>query len=198
MDVRTRRLIHNWSRQGTFKVASRTKTEDVYGEPAEISAGHLQGGVFSPLLRLAFFNDVHSDLVERRLTAGLPLEAFLDLLFADDLAIMAVAAELGAIGRYARFSAEAAQKGLEMRHLALQRTKTQNILFKPQVVPGGIYRRTDSKVHPPSKNRIREQLEREARNSRSIQKATLDFDPFEPTVAAEEQSDNDEPVVGAV
>ena len=42
-----------------------------------------------------------------------------------------------------------------------------------------MFRRGDTTVIPSTKERIREQLPREARADRTIREAILDFDPFE-------------------
>ena len=46
----------------------------MYSGSQRISARLPQGGVLSPLLWLAFFNEVHNDLEALRREAGLPVE----------------------------------------------------------------------------------------------------------------------------
>ena len=179
VDPYSRRLIHNWLRQRKFRVKTKTPNGDIFGPPTPISAGLPQGGVLSPLLWVLFFNTIHEDLNKLRAEAGLELLQFLDLIFADDITTVVVANTLEEISKLACFTAEAMEKVLKLRYLAIQRSKTQNILFEPNIIPKGLFRRDDRTMVPSTKKRLLEQYRSEATYSALTRDEPLDFDPYE-------------------
>ena len=171
-------------RDRTFRVKYRTTTGVIYSGSQRISAGLPQGGVLSPLLWLAFFNEVHSDLEALRREAGLPVAYFWDLLFADDITIVMIADSLQQCSDNANISAELVYTALKKRHLEIQREKTQSLLLQPDIAPQGVFRRSDRTVVTPTKKRLQEQRTREACHSEAVRATVLDFDPTEdPSIA---------------
>ena len=181
IDPHTRRLTHNWLRGRKFQVKYRTATGEILGAPAEISAGLPQGGVLSPLLWNMFFNDIHAMLTEKREQAGWNIKRFLDLIFADDITTLAVVDTAQMSSEVACFTSETMEVVLRIRHLAMQRSKTQNLLYDPNVAPNGIFRRDDRMVVPSTKKRKMEQWQLEAAHCPSVRNATVEFDPYEET-----------------
>ena len=67
------------------------------------------------------------------------------------------------------------RRGVGKRWLKLQELKTVNILYRPDVLPKGVYRRDPPLSYYTTKTRLRLQYTREAK----ILQNTLDFDPMD-------------------
>ena len=82
-----------------------------------------------------FVRNIRRDLEVRRIAAGLAVERFLDLIFADDVTIWAIADELAISSRLDCFSSEAMERTMEGHHLSLATAEYRNILLCPPVLP---------------------------------------------------------------
>ena len=173
IDVFSRRLIHRWIVGRTFIVKHTAPQGVFYGAKVTITSGLPQGGVLSPLLWLMVFYTLPSDLHKARKERGDDTTAYLDLIFADDVTTIVTAPTLETHQRRSRNNIMDVRAGVGKRLLRLQDTKTVNMLYRPEVLPQGVYRRSPPLSYFTTRTRLRIQFTREARVIADM----LDFDP---------------------
>ena len=175
IDSYTGRLVRHWIIGRTFVVKYRTPQGVFYGQKTPIKAGLPQGGVLSPFLWLMFFNGIHGELKALRELRGEDPSRFVDLVFADDLTTIIFSPELDPLRGYSHGNVDNVRHTMGRRGLNLQDPKTHNILFRPEVLPKGIFRRAPPLSNLSTKVRRRNQYMVEARHSNFL---LTDLDPM--------------------
>ena len=147
------------------------------GSPWKSLLDFRKGGALSPLLWLMYFNDVRSGLVQRRAARGEDLQAFLDLIYADDVTTVITAPRLDTLqGRAARNAADV-KDAMRKGYRNTQDPKTHNIFLQPDITPGRIYTRLPPRSYRTTRTRIRAQLCRDAAARQPILELDLGAPP---------------------
>ena len=176
IDVHTRRIIHNWLSMRTFQVKMATASGTRFSGVYPITKGLPQGGVLSPLLWLIVFNNITDKLRERREQEDEQERGdvrYGDFIFADDVTMVITSSSIEALGRAAARNVEYLRQILQELSLVLSESKSRNLIFHPNLLPNGIFRRTPAWRFPNSKNRL--MLQR--RDAAKLLHTNLDFDP---------------------
>ena len=164
IDAHTRRLIHNWIRGRKFIVKHRTPRGTTMGRHTEITSGLPQGGVLSPVLWLMFFNGVGAELSELRRQRGEEEGTHHDYMFADDLTTVILAPNEPTLQRRAVANAGDVKQVMKKRFLDVQDEKTKNVVYKPEILQEGVYRRAPPLSVLATRTRLQRQYQTEARS----------------------------------
>ena len=144
-------------------------------ESKSISRGLPQGGVISPLMWNLFLNEVADALKVKRSEYNLPVEAFLDVLYADDIATVIWAETEEELAWLAKINLIVVKEVISSLGLSINIKKTRNLRLRPSTLPRGFFRREPTNRFPNTRNRLKRQYRQDAKWGAAI----LDFDPFE-------------------
>ena len=133
-----------------------------FGDRAPIRTGLPQRRVLSPLLWLMFFNDLPADLQRRRTERWGELATFLDLICADDVTTIIVPSELNKLRECAWSNVGDVRGSMGRRTLQIQDPKNYDILYAPETINSGPFRRAPPLSYLSTKVRRKRQYELEA------------------------------------
>ena len=152
------------------------------GEYTPITTGLPQGGILSPVLWLMFFNTVHQELTELRVARGDDSSDYEDYIFADDLTTVIVADTERVLQERATANAGDAHTVMRRRFLDVQDEKTQNLVCRPALLPGGVYRRAPPRSALATRTRKMRQYQLEARHVQIQVECGLEGEQVMPSV----------------
>ena len=143
VDVRLRKVIHEWLRGRTFQVRMRSDAGVFYSSVHTISRGLPQGGVLSPFLWLIFFNPVIDRMRELRMERGQPSggTTYRDFVYADDITSIVTAGTREELIAAAHIQVECLQQMLKELSLSLNMSKCMNLYYNPVLFSDGIFMR---------------------------------------------------------
>ena len=116
------------------------------------------------MLWLMFFNAVHGELKELREARGDESSAYEDYVFADDLTTVIVADTERVLQERATANAKDAHTVMRRKFLDVQDDKTQNLVWRPVLLPQGVYRRAPPRSALATRTRKTRQYQLEARH----------------------------------
>ena len=133
-------------------------------KPDSITKGLPQGGILSPCLCKAFFNQISQELKIKRDLNHIEVVDYTDILFADDVTKFISAPPRKKWSQAALMKTQHIKEILAKMRLPPSTPKCKNVVLNPNILPMGIFRRTSKTKYPSAATRLRKQYTEEAKH----------------------------------